>query len=223
VQGNEEPTALFDFDHTLIRHDSFSRFSRRLLRREWWRVAAVAGSAPFLAPLLAFERTRPLAPLALVWIATLGLDDAALAEMLDSHVERLASDPEALVYREGLECLEAHRRAGHHVVIATGALEDLARRICRSIGIEGVDVVGSKLKPWARGMTAAEHCYAERKVRMLRARGHPPPWDWVYTDSAVDLPLLRHARAAFLVNPSRRTLARVTRELGAAPAVLRWR
>jgi len=217
------PIALFDFDHTLIRHDSFAVFARRLLQRDWWRVAAALGLSPALAPLLPLRRTRAVPALTLVWLATLGLDRERLALHLERHVARLASDPDALVHREGLERMREHQRAGHRVVIATGALEELARAICDALGLEDLEIVGSSLRPWGGGMTAREHCFGERKVAMLRARGFPPPWPWVYTDSAADLPLLRHAGEGFLVNPTRRELAQALRELEAPPVVLRWR
>jgi len=217
------PIALFDFDHTLIRHDSFAAFAGRLLRRDWWRVAAAAGLSPLLAPLLPLRRTRGVPVLALLWLATLGLDPERLDRHVEAHVARLAADPDALVHREGLARLREHQRAGHRVVIATGALEGLARSICDALALDELEIVGSTLRPWAGGMTAREHCFGERKVAMLRARGFPPPWPYVYTDSAADLPLLRHAGEGFLVNPTRRALARALRELPAPPVVLRWR
>jgi len=198
------PVALFDFDHTLVRHDTFAVFARRLLQRDWWRVAAALGLAPALAPLFPLRRTRPVPALTFVWLATLGLDRERLAHHLERHVAGLVRDPDALVHREGLARVREHQRAGHRVVIATGALEELAGAICAALGLEDVTVVGSSLRPWGGGMTAREHCFGERKVAMLRARGFPPPWPWVYTDSAADLPLLRHAGEGFLVNPTRR-------------------
>jgi phosphatidylglycerophosphatase C len=217
------PVALFDFDHTLIRHDSFSAFARRLLQRDWWRVSAALGLSPVLAPLAPLRRTRGVPALALVWLATLGLDGERLAEQLRRHVARLARDPDALAHRDGLAKLREHQQAGHRVVIATGALEELARAICEALGLADLEIVGSSWRPWGGGMTALEHCFGERKVTMLSARGFPPPWRWVYTDSTSDLPLLRHAGEGFLVNPTPRALARAARELHSPPGVLRWR
>ncbi len=217
------PVALFDFDHTLIRHDSFAAFARRLLQRDWWRIAAALGLSPVLAPLVPLRRTRGIPALTLVWLATLGLDGERLTRKLRQHVTHLARDPGALAHREGLARLREHQRAGHRVVIATGALEELARAICEALGLEDLAIVGSSWRPWGGGMTAREHCFGERKVTMLRARGFPPPWRWVYTDSAADLPLLRHAGEGFLVNPTRWTLAQAARELEHPPGVLRWR
>ncbi len=218
-----EAVALFDFDYTLIRRDSFSRFVRGLLWRDWWRVVAAAGLVPIVAPMWSLRGTRDLPVSAMVWLATLGLGRERLADDLRAHVADLARDLDALVYRDGLDRLRAHQQAGHRVVIATGAFEDLARSICDALELENIEIVGSSLRSWAGGMTAREHCFGERKVTMLRARGFPPPWRFVYTDSASDLPLLRHAEEGFFVNPTRRALQRARRALPSPPVVLRWR
>lgn len=222
---SNEPSAaiaLFDFDHTLIRRDSFSGFVRELLWRDWWRVTAALGLLPAVGPLWSLPRTRGIPVLTAVWLATFGLDRVRLRRHLEAHVEAVVRNPDALVHRDGLARIRAHQQAGHRVVIATGALEELARAICGALGLEDLEIVGSSLRPWRGGMTALEHCYGERKVTMLRARGFPPPWRFVYTDSASDLPLLRHAEEGFFVNPTRRSLLRARRALPAPPVVLRW-
>ena len=59
---------------------------------------------------------------------------------------------------------------------------------------------------------------------MLAAAGVTPPWAVVYTDSVSDLPLLRLAERWCVVNPKRRTVTALTRELGAGRfEVVRWR
>lgn len=222
TEGSAAAVALFDFDYTLVRRDSFSRFVQGLLWRDWWRVAAAAGLIPVVAPLWSLRGTRGLPVSAIVWLATLGLGRERLSDDVRAHVADLARDLDALVYREGLDRIREHQQAGHRVVIATGALEELARSICNALGLEDIEIVGSSLRPWGGGMTALQHCFGERKVTMLRARGFPPPWRFVYTDSASDLPLLRHAEEGFFVNPTRRALQRARRALASPPVVLRW-
>ncbi len=221
-QESSAVVALFDFDHTLIRRDSFAALVRELLWRDWWRITAAAGLLPAVSPLLSLRRTRGVPVLTLVWLATLGFDRERLGRHIEAHVAELVRDPATLVHRDGLARIREHQQAGHRVVIATGALEDLARSICGALGLEDIEIVGSSLRPWGGGMTALEHCFGERKVTMLRARGFPPPWRFVYTDSASDLPLLRHAEEGFFVNPTWRALQRVRRALPSPPVVLRW-
>ena len=65
-------------------------------------------------------------------------------------------------------------------------------------------------------------CFGKRKVEMLIQRGYPPPWPYVYTDSLVDLPILRRAESSFLINPTPRAVERARRALDRPPTVLRW-
>ena len=60
------------------------------------------------------------------------------------------------------------------------------------------------------------------KLRALRAAGLPLPVDHAYSDSVSDLPLLRAARTAHVVDPSPRAWRRLQRELGADVDLLRW-
>ena len=70
---------------------------------------------------------------------------------------------------------------------------------------------------------ADRHCHGARKVEMLTERGYPPPWDYVYTDSSADLPLLREAKAGFMIDPRAACRARVEAALGRELEILNWR
>jgi phosphatidylglycerophosphatase C len=192
---------VFDMDHTLIRFDSFLRLSRTLLTRDAWRTAATLGAGPLLGALWVGHRsTRRLAASTLVWLATVRQSDP-LETLMEAEVGGWFGDDSA-VCGAALAALARHRREGDRIVIVTGAVETLARRVCARIGVEADDVVGSTLREWRGGWIAGVHCYGAAKPRLLVERGFEPPWDVVYTDSAADLPLLRHARRRVLVNPS---------------------
>jgi len=98
----------------------------------------------------------------------------------------------------------------------------LAVLICERVGLDDVEIVGSTLKPWASGLVADEHCHGAQKVRMLTASGVALPWDFVYTDSDRDLPLLQGGLERFLVNPTERARRRVARACGTTCTVLDW-
>lgn len=205
-------TVLFDLDHTLIRFDSFLRLSRTLLRRDAWRTAATLAAGPLLGGLLLGGRsTRFLAGSTLVWLATVRQPDP-LEALMEAEVGTWFADPSS-VCRTALGALEGHLQAGDRVVIVTGAVETLARRVCAGIGLPAVEVVGSTLREWRGGWVGAVHCYGSMKPRVLAERGLEPPWDVVYTDSAADLPLLVRARRAVLVNPRPADARRVTQVL----------
>jgi phosphatidylglycerophosphatase C len=194
-------TVLFDLDHTLIRFDSFMRLSATLLRRDAWRTASVLATGPLLGALLlgGNRSARWLAGSTLVWLATVR-QPGPLEELMDLEVGGWFGDGSS-VCRTALAALERHCAAGDRVVVVTGAVETLARRVCARIGCPQVEVVGSTLRAWRGGWVGAVHCYGSMKPQLLAERGLDPPWDVVYTDSAADLPLLVAARRPVLVNP----------------------
>jgi phosphatidylglycerophosphatase C len=201
-------TVLFDLDHTLIRFDSFMRLAATLLRRQRWRTAATLAAGPLLGALwLGHRSTRRLAGSTLCWLATVRQPDP-LETLMDAEVAAWFAE-QSSICRTALAALERHRQAGDRIVVVTGAVETLARRVCAQIGLESVEVVGSTLRAWRGGWIAGVHCYGSTKPRVLAERGLEPPWDVVYTDSAADIPLLVAARRRVLVNPSVRDEKRI--------------
>jgi phosphatidylglycerophosphatase C len=108
-------------------------------------------------------------------------------------------------------------------VIATGALEVLAREILLAESVRGIAVVGSTVRQFFKGMVVNEHCYGSNKVPMLRERGYSPPWAFVYSDHQDDLPILEQGNERYVVNPQPDCAARLLKALGTSVTVLSWR
>ena len=221
VPGSKPPVsvAVFDFDHTLTARDSFGLFCRWLLRRGAWRYGLAMLTLPVTGPMMLWRPTRRPSVQFIVWLATLGVRHERLPELISAHLVELREP----LLEQGLARLAQHRDDGHRVVIATGSLEHLCRAILAESGLGDVEVVGSSLRAQFGGLVADRHCHGEHKISMLTERGYPPPWDYVYTDSSADLPLLRQARAAYLIDPRPSCRARVQRALGRDLDVLTWR
>jgi phosphatidylglycerophosphatase C len=215
--------ALFDFDHTLTASDSFAGFCRWLLRRQWWRPTIVVAAAPFLAPLLLVKSARRIPVRFAVWVASLGMTDEQLPQLVHAYLRSRLAGGDTFVLQDGLDRVAMHKKSGHEVIIATGALELLARAICDSVGLEDIVVVGSSLRRALGGWVADQHCFGAHKIPMLTARGYPPDWEFVYTDHHADVSILARARQRFLVNPRRDTINRVTAALGVTPSILKWK
>jgi phosphatidylglycerophosphatase C len=214
--------ALFDFDHTLTKSDSFAGFCRWLLRRQWWRLTIVVVASPFLAPLLLLKSSRRMPVRFAVWVATLGVTDEQLPQLVRSYLQTHLAAAASIVSQDGLDRVAMHRKSGHDVIIATGALELLARAICDAAGLQDIVVVGSSLRRFLGGWVSDQHCFGARKIPMLAQRGYPPDWEFVYTDHHADVPILARAKQRFLVNPRRQTIIRVTAALGVTPPILKW-
>jgi phosphatidylglycerophosphatase C len=60
-------------------------------------------------------------------------------------------------------------------------------------------------------------------MAMLTARGHPPPWAAVYSDSPSDLPLFAGTPRPVLVNADEKAARQVERTLGRRAETVSWR
>ncbi len=151
--------------------------------------------------LLVLARHHPLRLLALVGPLLRG--KAAFKAYVTSHVEL---DVAHLPYnRKVLEFLREERVRGRHIYLATGANEALARRVANYLGIF-TDVLGSD---------RATNLTGSRKLERLRTSLGREDFDYIGNDTP-DLPLLAHATAKLVANPSAR-LCRKLRALHIVP------
>lgn len=212
---------LFDFDGVIVRGDSFARFLSAHYRRSWWRAALLLPAAPLLGAAALTRGGRRLALRAVVNWALVGVDAPRYRELAQAFGRAFARDTRNVV-RAACSALGAHRHAGDRVVVVTGCEETLARAILDELGFGDVELLGSQLRPGRLGMRIALHNIRFRKAQRLARHGIRPPWDLLYSDSHHDLPILAAARSAVLVNPDRRTLARVSTRLGKRLSVVEW-
>ena len=217
------PLVVFDFDHTLYDGDSGGHLFKWLIQRSWWRVLLALLIAPVFAPLIAFLPTRRVGIGAFVWAGTVGFHrrrdlDALIDRYVASHVDEIK--PRLLPV--ALAVLHRHREQGDRVVIATGAPPELARAILAFVAHEDVPVVGTLVGPRLGGIGAKRHCHHEMKMTMLRDAGYSGPVAIAYSDSNVDLPLLKAALSPVVVNPKAGQVAQFQRELPAGTPILNW-
>ena len=111
------------------------------------------------------------------------------------------------LYREAITLVEAHRAAGHKLVIVSAASRYQVEPVARVLGIEEIcctrlEVVDGRFT----GQVIAPLCYGEGKLLAARrsARQHRARLQhcWFYSDSSDDLPLLRKVGHPVAVNPS---------------------
>ena len=217
------PIIVFDLDHTLVHCDSFSAFSRHLVLRAWWRIALVVVASPIVGVLWLPARTRVLAVSVLLWCATVGIDEKALHALMDGHTAQRFGGDSQLACRPAIEALRAHQSAGARVLVATGAEANLAERVCGALGIRGIEVVGSSLRPWLGGWVAHRHCYGSRKLSMLSEHCGSGAWECVYSDSAADLPILSRGVRRVVVSPKPADLKKISASLGQDFELVEWR
>lgn len=120
------------------------------------------------------------------------------------------------IYPEALECLREHRRAGHRIVLLSGALdfileplEDLADEVLCARLVEEDGVYTGEIS----GAPVAGEARARMLASFARKRNLDLSRSYAYADSISDLPMLETVGNPVAVNPDRR-LAAVAQERG---------
>lgn len=207
-----EVVVYFDLDRTLIAGYSVSALV-------WERIRS--GSVPM----------RRLLSSASVFL-NYGLGRADYHELLSTTVRDLGGESAAglaelgerafrrrvreWIYPEARVLVDAHRRAGHHLVIVTSATRYQAGPIARALGVDELcctelevrdgRITGTALPCFGPGkLAAAEHLAHQRRADMTRA--------YFYSDSSDDLPLLEAVGRPVVVNP-KSAMARLARDRG---------
>lgn len=118
--------------------------------------------------------------------------------------------------------MRQHVVAGDRVIIVTGCEETLVRAIFDAVGLHGLELVASRLQDGRLGMRKAVHNIGSNKPMQLAAHGIGESWDLAYSDSSKDIPMLKRAREAVLVNADADTIQRVERALGRSVRRVDW-
>jgi putative phosphoserine phosphatase / 1-acylglycerol-3-phosphate O-acyltransferase len=206
-QIGQRRIAFFDLDRTLI-----SGYSILALALETAQHAATQGQLRQSSKLLKDVLRHKTAPggsnyhqvVKRVARAITGLTEATLSDLgtraCHKHLERS-------LYREAVELVEAHRRAGDHLVIVSAATRYQVEPIARLLGIEDTCCTRLEVQEGRfTGEVVAPLCYGEGKTMAARrlARSYKCKLGdcWFYSDSSADLPLLRAVGYPVAVNPS---------------------
>jgi phosphatidylglycerophosphatase C len=223
ASSDGEFIAIFDFDKTLVSIDTGSALVTALIRRSLTRTAVAALAVPLAAPLFLARGTRLLGISIFLWIATVG-DSRDDFERLCSEFGSTfhAKNPGGRTFGVVLEQLREHARAGHRVVVLSGSFRSLVELIVKRLIDGRVEVIGSSVRAFGRGLIPDQHCVGKAKVKMALDHGVPNrQWDVGYSDSAADIHVLRRCKRRILVNPSEKTIAAYRRALGTEFEIVR--
>ncbi len=197
------PLAVFDFDGTLVRSDSFLPF---LLSYGWRRRRFLALlTLPFYLALYALRILSDRAAKERVLIAFLrGQCSAAIAE----HADRFCRNwVQRRLRPEVVARLREHQAAGHRVVLLSASPDVYVPAAANHLGISEVictrvAVVNGRCD----GALEGGNCKGPEKVAALRrylGADSPPPASWAYGDSKSDLPVLNWVGEGWLVRRKR--------------------
>jgi len=218
----EPRIVLFDFDGVLIRGDSFAAFMRARYRQAPWRLCLAMPLALLASPLALSRRGRWRIVRLLVRVNLLGLDEARYRSLAAAFAREHAERPRIFL-RDGITALRRHLTNGDRVIVVTGCEQHVARGLFEAIGLDGFELVASRVEPGWFGLRTAVHCFGPRKPRELAAYGIASPWAVAYTDSPADAPMLREAQDAVLVNATPKACRALERALGRSVRRVEWR
>ena len=134
-----------------------------------------------------------------------GVERSRLQEVV---AQAMSTAIEPAVYTEALDLIEAHRRAGHDVVIVSGSAEEMVEPIAALVGADRS--VASRMEVDGQGRFTgriSRSLLHGAKVEALeadaRAHGIDLSASWAYSDSVSDLPMLQAVGHPVAVNPDR--------------------
>lgn len=216
VPATREPVlALFDMDRTLLTANSASlwlKFERREGRMS--RVDLLRGLV-WLA-----QYQLGIVDMETVTRRALALSAGDEATALKARTERWYREMvRETISAEAVDRLQAHRRAGHEVVILTASTQFGAEPLARELDV--AHLVCTRLEVGTDGRLTGRVdgtlCYGTGKLERARAfaeaRQARLSDAWFYSDSYTDLPVLEVVRHPVAVNPDPR-LARHARRRG---------
>ncbi len=208
---SESNIVVYDMDGTLFRGDCGGAFIKQQIKSNIGRLLLSILIAPFAFPMLSIPSMRRIGVSAYLWIASVGLSEAAYKKILDEFIAQYRIKPIEPVLTECRKDIAA----GKKVVIATGAGHEMASAFIRHLGMENrVGLVTSQSVRFLGGMISLIQANGETKLRELIRHGYSPPYVRAYSDTASDLPILRAATKAFLVNYREKDRIYLSQKLG---------
>jgi len=199
---DNQPTAVFDFDGTIVSKDTGYHFYKWLIGQSVVRTTLLMVSLPVLVPLLFNSRTRRYGVNIACLIATI-LQSKALFRQRSAFINHYFNAAGAVVYADALDAIVKHQNRGEKILIISGCPDWLLSGVLKKIGIKKATLIGSKLRMDWGILLLKSHCYSNNKLRMAHERGQQTSsWIVGYSDSPVDIPMLNQCKRAVIINAS---------------------
>lgn len=195
--------AIFDLDGTITRHDTLAPYALGyVMRRRPWRLLALLLLLPVLLGYAVGLVGRGGLKAAFIFITMGGCPRKALERWTATFVARLI--PHSL-FPQAVAAIQAHARAGDHLVLLSASTDLYVPAIGRALGFQEVICTGVR---WngerLRGTLTTPNRRGEEKARCvaaLRAR-HPGIEAVAYGNAASDLEHLKLVERGVLINGS---------------------
>ena len=219
--SDDAPTrrvVLFDFDGVLLHGDAFYLFVRSRYERSWLRRLLVLPCLPWLLLQLPFSR-RSVAR-TLVHVALFGMGEQRYRAQAHAFAVELVQHSRRF-NRDALRQLRRHQQAGERVIVVTGCEQALVGGILEQLGLGDVELLASRLRATALGMRTGFHNIGTNKLKALSGHG-VTAWQLAYTDSLMDVPMLKPAAEPVLVNGTPKLCKKMDAALGRVVGRVEW-
>jgi phosphatidylglycerophosphatase C len=213
---------LFDFDGVIVRHQTLELFYReRLSGMGRWRALLALPVLPFVPFLIGSVAGNRFLGRVFLRVVTFGRSEAACRRIMATFGRAYARRP-GVFCRDAVATLRRHIGAGDRVVIVTGNEQKMVEAMLDEVSLAGYELLASQARMGFFGMRFVIHNVHHAKVRTLDRAGIARPWTIAYGDSLSDMPMLKAADAARLVNPTPKTAKKAGRLLGDKLEILHW-
>ena len=213
----QRAAAYFDLDKTILATSSTWALGTPMRRSGLISSRALAygliAQIPYLLVGAGTQRSSSL--MEQLALMSAGISRRDLMEVVEGA---LATAIEPAVYAEALDLIEAHRRAGHDVVVVSASIIEMVAPIARLVGADRA--VATRMEVGEDGLFTGRITRSmlhSEKVVALRedaaAHGIDPARCWAYSDSISDEPMLSAVGHPVAVNPDR-DLRRLAQERG---------
>lgn len=197
--------AFFDLDRTLISWPCVLLVARRLLDQGFVRPTDVVKVMYQGLSILALgpDPARVVQLRQFVAGLNTGWEEKALRRLMAASPEAVAP----FVYKHGRQILEAHRAAGHELVIASATACEIVEPIAAMFGVpHSISSIMTVHDGYYTG-DVSFYAYGENKAAAMQefatARGYDLMDCYSYSDSIIDLPMLTAVGHPRAVNPDR--------------------
>ncbi|MEL7480749.1 MAG: HAD-IB family hydrolase [Pseudomonadota bacterium] len=196
-------TAIFDLDKTITQRGTWSRFVRFAVNDDarFWRGLPAVGATALAYKLKLTTRGAVKEKAIDVFLA--GQHKDALGEQADAFVAR---EIETGLRPGALTVIDAHKRSGDRLIIASAAVDLIVSRMANALGFD--EIICTRLSWDGAGRLASklngENCYGAEKLRRVSELAGDHGFDtptMFYSDHVTDLPCLLWADRGVAVNP----------------------
>ncbi len=213
--------AFFDFDGTLIAHDSFKILLKDGFQKQPWRLALLLLFVPLFIVTVLFHLDKCYAKSTILWSLTVGRGKKDAIHFCEAAFLRHMP---TLWFNEVLPTFEKLRQENIGIVIVSASGTLWIRALLRKQYPHLRLVIGTKLG-WSCGgvVVRSKNCYQEEKVKRIKEiLGDNFIWHSSWSDHVADLPILRLAPLRYVVCPKPAHKIIFDKELEGNYTLLKW-